>query len=157
MAIPVAENWTLNAEARAKISAKVSGAKNGMFGRPSWCKGQTKATNPTLARISQKLSEQKKGVQPKQFRGIMNDEIRAKISKAHMGQKASIEARRKMSEHRKKKPVLCVETGEVFATSAIATMAVGLKSSSNIRACIKGLQNTAGQYHWTFAAEKVDE
>ena len=102
--IPTVENWTLSTEARAKISAKVSGEKNGMFGKQSWCKGLSKKTNPSLAQIAQKLSEQKKGKQPEHLRGIMNDEIRAKISKSRRGQKPSLEARRKRSKAHRGKP-----------------------------------------------------
>lgn len=103
--LPTTQNWTLSQEARRKISQKISGENNGMFGRTPWNKGLTKENSPIVAKYAKSLSEAKKGMQPLHLRGLMDDTIRRKISISHKGQKVSPEARRKMSEARKGKPI----------------------------------------------------
>ena len=103
--LPSVENWTLDAEARKKISRKVSGSLNGSYGKKAWNRGLTKENCPKIAEMAKNLSEKKKGVQPKHLQGIMDEEIRKKISIAHQGMKVSEEARRKMSVARKGKPL----------------------------------------------------
>ena len=45
----------------------------------------------------------------------------------------------------------CLETGETFESAVAAAKAVGLKSSSNICACVKGRALTAAGLNWAFA------
>ena len=54
-------------------------------------------------------------------------------------------------QRRKPREVACVETGEVFSSADAAAKAVGLKSSSGIRAALRKKQATAGGYHWRYA------
>lgn len=49
----------------------------------------------------------------------------------------------------KKKPVVCVETGEVFDSIEAAAAAIN-RAATNICACLKGKQKTCGGFHWRF-------
>ena len=51
------------------------------------------------------------------------------------------------------KRVLCVETGEIYESIAKAT---SITRISTIRRCVKGLQETAGKYHWILL-EDIDK
>ena len=68
-------------------------------------------------------------------------------------------ARPPMTEENKRKlvercavPILCVETGEVFASIADASEATGA-NKPNICNCCKGNRKTAGGFHWRYAAK----
>lgn len=50
-----------------------------------------------------------------------------------------------------KKPVKCLETGEVFESIAAATLKY---PKSSISACLRGKQLTAGGFHWEYIEEK---
>lgn len=54
----------------------------------------------------------------------------------------------KISKSRSKK-VICVETGEVFASTYDAASSIGVRQS-NISACCCGKQKTSGGYHWKY-------
>lgn len=47
-----------------------------------------------------------------------------------------------------KKPVQCVETGEIFESAAAAARAVNIKSKGKIGDAIKNPAKTCGGYHW---------
>ena len=49
-------------------------------------------------------------------------------------------------------PVMCVETNEVFASIADASVATGA-AKPNICKCCKGIRKTAAGYHWKYAEE----
>lgn len=51
---------------------------------------------------------------------------------------------------RKRLPVRCIETGEIFANQAEASRATGI-GRYNINNCLTGKQKTAGGYHWRYA------
>ena len=63
--------------------------------------------------------------------------------------KRSDEYLRKISE-RSSKPVKCVETGSVYPSQIAAHKATGL-GKSDICACCRGRQKTAGGFHWAYA------
>lgn len=46
-------------------------------------------------------------------------------------------------------PVMCVETGEVFPSVAVAAREKGLGATSILK-CIRGQSITAGGYHWVY-------
>lgn len=48
--------------------------------------------------------------------------------------------------------VLCVETGEIFASAAEASRLTGI-NDCGIRRCCQGDQQTSGGYHWKRLAE----
>ena len=91
-----------------------------------------------------------------------------RLVESHKGRKHSDETKRKISEKlkgntcglgrvvdentRKKmsKPVLCVETGEVFYGIREAERQTGV-NSRNIEACLHSRRTKAGGYHWRYA------
>lgn len=110
-----------------------------------------------------------------------SDDVKKKISEAHKGKKISDEVRRRESirfsgkgnpmygtkmsaEHKKKlqaacvkacsKPVVCIETGEVYASAAQAQRKTGI-SSRTIGYVVNHDKRykTAGGYHWVFQSE----
>lgn len=98
---------------------KISNTKKGVpLGKPSWSKGHTKETHPSL----KKLSESKKG-KPGRL-GVKNkkplsEETRRRMSEAHQGKTFSEEARRKLSrskeeywKRRGKKNRICMICGK---------------------------------------------
>ena len=77
----------------------------------------------------------------------------AAISKAKKGQTLSLEARQKIAATLKghyyghnKKPVLCIETGEVFDSVSAAKR----KYKGHIDDVCNGTRNTAAGYHWRY-------
>lgn len=48
------------------------------------------------------------------------------------------------------KPVVCVETGEVYCSQVAAAAAIGVHRQC-IGNCVRGRQKTTGGYHWRFA------
>lgn len=91
-------------------------------------------------------------------------ERKQKISEAHKGKHLSEETKRKIGEATKKgfseehkrkiiearsKKVLCVETGEVFASIVDAQRKTGIFSNSISQVCRRE-RKTAGGYHWKF-------
>ena len=48
------------------------------------------------------------------------------------------------------KPVVCVETGEVYCSQVAAAAAIGVHRQC-IGNCVRGKQKTTGGYHWRFA------
>ena len=53
------------------------------------------------------------------------------------------------------KPVYCIELDMYFASAKAASQELGIDNGSIGRAC-KGLQKTAGRYHWVYVEEKQD-
>ncbi len=88
----------------------------------------------------------------------MSLDTREKISRAmigktngvtsFLGQKHTLESRMKMS-----KPVICVETNEVFWSIDVAAKRFNI-SSSNIDAVLNGRQLTAAGFHWRYVDEQ---
>lgn len=48
------------------------------------------------------------------------------------------------------KPVICVETGEIFPNMQTASEALSLNRNA-VSMCLRGLSKTAGGYHWQYA------
>lgn len=111
-------------------------------------------------KTKEKMSQKRKGV-PK------TDEMKRKNSVSHTGLKHSNETKKRLSEVRKGavmgietrkkivnslggKPVLCVETGEVFISKKEAVKKKKINESSLYR-CLKGVYVTAGGFHWRYA------
>lgn len=53
------------------------------------------------------------------------------------------------AQHQRSKPVVCIETGAVYASAVDANHATGI-NSSNIAACCRGTRANAGGYHWAY-------
>lgn len=72
------------------------------------------------------------------------------MSLAAKGKPKSLESRQKMRENNvNNKPVICVETNEIFFNSNEAGRKLGIRGS-NINRCCKGTRKTAKRYHWRF-------
>ena len=98
-----------------------------------------------------KLSEAKKGKPNKKVSETLkgrhlSEETRKKISETLKGRKQTKEAIEKSASKRRKK-VICVETGEVFDCAKD----VARKKNIQIFCCLHGRTKTAGGYHWRFA------
>ena len=86
----------------------------------------------------------------------ISEETRLKLRLSHLGQKPS-ERQRAVARansgfnNSRSKPVLCVETGEIFGSSGEAQRKLNIDSRGIRAACTgsKG-QKTAGGYHWKF-------
>ena len=68
------------------------------------------------------------------------------------GWKHTEEAKRKISEKQKKRPVRCIDTREVYESISEASMVTGA-DGSGIRKVCAGKQITAGGYKWEFVDE----
>lgn len=121
------------------------------------------------ARISQALKGKRKGIPH-------TEEHRKRISEALRGRKdtpAQLDAKRKAmgdrfsttearakqkantpkdEKHHKATAVLCVDTGELYPTIKAAALAGGVHRS-DVSACCRGLQQTAGGKRWCYAKE----
>lgn len=74
----------------------------------------------------------------------LSKEHRRHLSTSHMGKQAG-------SKNPKARPVLCIETGEVFQSISEAMQEKGV--GRNIPACCRGKIKTCGGYHWKYADE----
>ena len=116
-------------ETRRKMSENRRGEKSHFYGKESWCKGKH------LSEVTkQKLREARMG-KP------LSPEHRQKLSAAKIGKAAH-----------NRKPVRCLDTGTVYPSATAAGAEVGV-SFSNIAACCRGRQNTAGGLRWEYVKE----
>lgn len=127
-----------------------------------------------------KISESHKG-KPSWNKGIaMREESKAKLSKANTGKERTDEARQHMREaqlgrkHSKEtkqkiadanrryheqgkrrigKPVICIETGIVYASGYDAERAIGCGKGS-MSSCLAGSCKTLKGYHWRYATKE---
>ena len=138
----------LSEEHKKKISEKVSGEKNGMWGKQSPNRGK-KGLFHHSEEVKQKISEKAKGRK-------CSEETKLKISETGKGRKRSEETKRKMSksfkgrklseEHKQKlsKKVICVTTGEIFDCIKDASDHYNV-AHSNISKCCKGKLKSVGK------------
>lgn len=80
-----------------------------------------------------------------------SDEIREIFSR-YWHNSPSKETKKKLSEQHKK-PVMCIETGEIFDCAASAAMSVGLKRNA-VSNVVNGIAITAGGKHFVLVDEK---
>ena len=98
--------------------------------------------------------------------GRVSDETKKKLSAAKAGKNnpfygchLSKDHKQKIRERRKeldiqpvnKRPVLCVETGVIYESTAEATRETGIHNFAIRRVCY-GERKTAGGYHWQYAS-----
>ena len=81
------------------------------------------------------------------------EEGRAKIKSfaSSPEEKAKRSARAKGASNPMARAVVCLDTGEVFATAVEAGAAKGVKSHGNINKVCKGVANKAGGFRWAYA------
>lgn len=105
------------------------------------------------------------------FKGIpRTEEVKRKISETLTGRHLSEEHKKKVSEFMKgrfkgrprpkgsgrpAKPILCVETGEVFESIAGAAREKGIGNKNRISAAAKGTAITVGGYHWQYYTSSI--
>lgn len=119
--------------------ASVDGEKNPFWGRQH--------SEQTKKLLSQKLS----GENHPMYGKHPSQETKDKIGKAHKGMHHTEETKKKLG-----RPVMCVETGEIFYSAVEAGKAVGV-SGTCITSCCTGKQKTSGGYHWIYKKEENEE
>lgn len=80
------------------------------------------------------------------------EEAKQKMSQIHKGKTISEEQKEKITNSSVKAPIVCVELNKFFVSIRSAEKDLGI-DHSNIIACLKGRQKTAGGYHWKYVAE----
>lgn len=75
------------------------------------------------------------------------EETKQKMSQTHKGKTISKEQKEKIINNSTKTPIICVELNKHFSGIRMAGRELGI-DHSNIIACLKGKQETAGGYHW---------
>lgn len=61
----------------------------------------------------------------------------------------------KMEPNQQLRPVMCVETGEVFESTRLASITMNIECTS-ITSCCRGKYKTAGGYHWVYEGEEIN-
>lgn len=138
----------LSEEGRRKQSEDKIGAKNPCFGKIY--------TEEERLRISQ----QTRGENNPNYKRSHTDYERKKMSDANLGKHLSDEHKKKLSDRFKGKsrstPVVCIDTGEIFASVVDAARAKNMYSNrTNISKVCQGYGNIAGGYHWKYYESSV--
>ena len=128
MSTIIKDVWFVSDDRRKELSDKMSGENNPMFGKFG-------ALNPAYGKDH---SGEKSGMYGKKH----TEEAKELNRQAHLGKK------NKMS-----KPVVCIETCEIFASQGEAGRAKNCDSST-INKCCRGIKKTAGGYHWRYATQE---
>ena len=113
---------------RQEFSERMRGENNPMYGR-------TGSLNPAYR---QDHSGERGGMYGKHH----TEEAKELNRQAHLG------LNNKMS-----KPVVCIETGEIFASQGEVKRKTGI-SDTSVNKCLKGVKKTAGGYHWRYATQE---
>lgn len=122
------EVWANADERRKETSERMRGENNPMYGR-------TGQLNPAYG---QDHSGEKNGM----FGRRHTEEAKELNRQAHLGAK-----------NKNSKPVVCVETGEIFASQGEVKRLTGVNDTS-VNKCCRGVKKTAGGYHWRYATEE---
>lgn len=133
------KNRVISKETREKISKSVSEVNKGRI-----------VSEETKAKISQTETGK-----------VVSDETKQKISKAQIGRKLTEEWKNNISKHHLEIPRYnCVSvvqkdriTKDVIKTYISAAEAHRETGINNIRACLRGNQQTAGGYIWEYASQ----
>lgn len=132
---------THSEETKKKISEAQLGEKNHMYGKHSWCYGKKMSAETIeknrLGHLGKPSPNKGKRMTEKQ--------------KEKMHKPKTEDHKRKLSEARSR-PVMCVETGEVFRNGIDAGHSCGVARGS-ISNAARGKTNTAGGYHWQYVNE----
>lgn len=122
------ESWAGADDRRKKLSEKMSGENNPMFGKRG-------ALNPAYG-------ENRSGENGGMYGKHHTEEAKELNRQAHLG------ANNKMS-----KPVVCVDTQVIFMSQGEAGRAMSCDSTT-INKCCRGVKKTAGGYHWRYATQE---
>ena len=106
---------------------------------PETCRKISEALkgHPTTDEACEKMSEKRLGV-------TLSDDHKEKCRQASIGNKS------------RSKAVVCVETGKVYPNMKIAAADIGIDPSA-ISCVIRGVNITAGGYHWRYADEEANK
>ena len=128
LSVILKESWANADDRRKEFSERMLGENNPMFGKCG-------SLNPAYGKDH---SGENNGMYGKHH----TEEAKELNRQAHLGKK------NKMS-----KPVVCIETGEIFASQGEAGRAKKCDSSI-INKCCRGVKKTAGGYHWRYATQE---
>lgn len=148
------ESGANGVEKTERNKAATSAALKRLWSNPDFRERHSKRTTEF-----DKLPETRAMRSASQIGRVMTEETRRKISNAKQGHKLgpfTEEHIQKLRDNHgggaEKKPVLCVETGEVFTciNEAASKTGINKKQISNCCRCVPHF-NTAGGYKWKFA------
>lgn len=141
------------------------GGYNGMRGYKPPPEVREKYRQAAIKEWQNKTPEEKEFIIKNNLKGpakghIVSEETREKLRQANLGKKQSEETIRKRVKSlkgRKRensymfKPVICVETGEIFPSIKDAALNAGV-NKHEITAVLRGYRNrkTSGGYHWKY-------
>ena len=114
----------LSEEAREKIRTSKLADRNPMYGKSSWNKGK---------HLSEETKQKISGAEK-----TMSEEAKRRISESLKGEKSPL-----------RKPVVNVDTGEIFPAISVASEKTNIPRMCICNAC-KGVQKTAGGFHWRY-------
>ena len=120
--------WAVDENRRKEFSERMIGDKNPMYGRVG-------NLNPAYGKDH---SGENNGMYGKHH----TEESKELNRQAHLGAK-----------NKNSKPVVCIETGEIFASQGEASRGKHCDSST-INKCCRGVKKTAGGYHWRYAIQE---
>lgn len=130
---------THSEETKRKISAAQLGEKNHAYGKPSPMRGKKQPAEfvekNRISHLGQKSFWKGKKLPP---------------STVEKMRKPKTEEHKKRLSKIKSMPVVCIETGEWFASGKAAAEAKGFARGS-LSHVLRGTRNTAGGYHWRYA------
>lgn len=147
------QNKHMSAEAKKKMSdakkGMYDGEKNPMYGV------HLKKTEEQKRKLSERFSGEGNpmyGIHLKQSEenNVKKSEMFSGSGNPFYGKKHSEEARKKISNSKKKNAVRCVETQELFESINCAWKMTNIHSGSISRACKTG--GLAGTFHWEYVA-----
>ena len=143
-------HWNYGKHWSDEVKVKIS---SGNKGKQGWNKGMKMSDE-----AKKKLSESKKGIIPQ-----YSDEDRERRRQLCIERNSTKEFKEQVSEANRRfhenggrrggKPVVCIETGIVYASGYDACRAVGC-SSGLVAACLSGNQKTAKGFHWRYATQE---
>lgn len=103
--------------------------------------------------LNRLASQETKEKMSKTRKGVKKSEAHKKaISAALKGKKKTKEAIENNRKAQHRKPVKCLETGEIYESLSDAERKTGILDET-ISRCCRGKQKTAGGYHWVFVKE----
>lgn len=139
---------SVSEETRERMRKSASGDRNANYGKP-----KTEETKKLLSESNKRYWKE----HPKPTGWKHTPEARQRMSEALKGRKPTRLGAHLTEEHKEKirigvsKPVLCVETGQVFENARIASAETGANYTSISDVCNhKRGRTVAGGYHWKF-------
>lgn len=145
-------------ESLAKMSQSHKGHKLSEETKRRMSEAQ-KNRKPISEHTRKLLSEAKRGQNHHFYGKTFSDEHKAKLSAANSGSgnpmygKTQTQRARRLIAIRKCKPVVCVETGEIYESTLEASDKTGACRSDIGKAC-NGQLSTCAKKHWRFATEE---